>query len=100
MNNRLLKAFVVLLLATLLFLPSPACLADQAELEDIIAVDERHYTCMFDGVKHAFLVDLPETPDNSPLILMLHGMAERLKAFARKPDLKKMQILWGILWCM
>ena len=34
MNSRLLKAFVVLLLATLLFLPSPACLADQAELED------------------------------------------------------------------
>ena len=42
MNSRLLKALVVLLLATLLFPPFPACLAEQAELKDIVAVDERH----------------------------------------------------------
>lgn len=89
MNNRLLKAFVVLLLATLLFLPSPACLADQAELEDIVAVDERHYTCMFDGVKHAFLVDLPETPENSPLILMLHGYGGTAESFRTETGFEK-----------
>ena len=89
MNGRLLKAFVVLLLAALIFLPNPACLADQTELEDVVAVDEGHYTCTFDGVKHAFIVDLPETAENSPLILMLHGYGGTAESFRTETGFEK-----------
>lgn len=44
------------------------------KLEDVVMCSSNFYTCYFDGVKHDFIVDMPDTNiTNIPLIIALHG---------------------------
>lgn len=42
------------------------------------------FICECEGVKHDFVLDLPEVSENAPLILMLHGYGESADAFRTK----------------
>ena len=64
-------AVLPVLMAVLLMLIS-SCVT-KATLEDISPTASNSYSCTYDGVKHDFIVDLPENPEGSALILMLPG---------------------------
>ena len=64
-------AVLPVLMAVLLVLIS-SCVT-KATLEDISPTASNSYSCTYDGVKHDFIVDLPENPEGSALILMLPG---------------------------
>ena len=53
-------------------------------LKDIGVVSENKYTCKYDGVKHDFIVYLPEEPEGAPLVLLLHGYGESAETFRLK----------------
>ncbi len=42
-------------------------------LDEIVQEKDNTFSCTFDGVKHQFLLDLPEQTEGAPLVLMLHG---------------------------
>lgn len=69
----------------------------QAQVAEIVYVD--HSGCkpdsmelaedgtgivVYDGVKHDFILDLPEMVEGAPLVLMLHGYGESASAFRQK----------------
>ncbi len=39
------------------------------------------YTCSFDGIKHVFLLELPEETEGAPLVLLLPGYGNTAEAF-------------------
>ena len=43
------------------------------DLEDITEKRENVFSCTYDGVKHEFILCLPEVTENAPLVVMLHG---------------------------
>ena len=56
-------------------------LPDTPGIEDIEHIRENRYSCTFDGVKHSFIIDLPENCKGSPLVLMLHGYGGSAERF-------------------
>ena len=44
------------------------------DLEDIAETKENAFTCTYDGVKHDFILSLPDEVENAPLIVMFHGV--------------------------
>ncbi|MBQ3372480.1 MAG: prolyl oligopeptidase family serine peptidase [Oscillospiraceae bacterium] len=89
MIKRLLKAFAVILAVLLTCTPHFAFSEDQGTLENITRVSEGHYTCTYDGIRHAFIVDLPEKAEGSPLILMLHGYGGTAESFRTETGFEK-----------
>ncbi len=90
MIDRLLKSIAVFLLALLMFMPSQSAFSDdQEELKDIISVGDGYYTCSYDGVRHAFIVDLAEKAAGSPLVLMLHGYGGTGESFRAETAFEK-----------
>ena len=59
------------------------------ELKDVTLESDNKYTCTYDGVKHDFIVELPEDIGNAPLIVMLHGYGESAEAFKGKVHLEE-----------
>jgi poly(3-hydroxybutyrate) depolymerase len=53
------------------------------ELEDITSNKENVFTCSYDGVKHDFVISLPQESKNAPLIVMLHGAGDSAENFRR-----------------
>ena len=53
------------------------------DLEDITPGEDNSYTCTYDGVKHDFILCLPDTTENAPLVVMLHGYAGSAEGFKR-----------------
>lgn len=53
-------------------------------LDQVIQINEEVYETSFDGIKHDFIVCLPENYDNAPLVLMLHGYGESAEGFRQK----------------
>ena len=51
------------------------------QIEDMICVRDNRYTCTFEGVKHNLIIDLPESSENAPLVLMLHGYGNTAESF-------------------
>ena len=51
------------------------------QLADITETVSGKYTCTFDGVKHDFIVDLPDVTENAPLVVMLHGYGDSAESF-------------------
>ncbi len=80
-SNRhgILKAMAVL--ASLLVVFSFTGCKTIVMLSNFNEVGENHYTCTLDGVKRDFIVDLPENPKGSPLILMLPGYGDTTESF-------------------
>ena len=89
MIKRLLNAFAVILSVLLICTPHFAFSEDQGTLENIARVSDGHYTCTFDGIRHAFIVDLPEKAEGSPLILMLHGYGGTAESFRAETGFEK-----------
>ncbi len=55
--------------------------ADPSALEDIRQVKPDTWTCTFEGVRHTFLLELPEHPEGSPLAVLLPGYGNTAEAF-------------------
>ncbi|MBR5798546.1 MAG: prolyl oligopeptidase family serine peptidase [Lachnospiraceae bacterium] len=50
-------------------------------IEEIVQESESAYTCTYDGVKHDYILDLPEATKNAPLVVMLHGYGNTAESF-------------------
>lgn len=50
-------------------------------LDDLVQDGDGKYSCTFEGVKHDFIVDLPEQPAGAPCVIMLHGYGESAGGF-------------------
>ncbi|MBR4473854.1 MAG: prolyl oligopeptidase family serine peptidase [Oscillospiraceae bacterium] len=50
-------------------------------IEDVVQEKPCIFSCSFDGVRHEFLLDLPEKSDGAPLVLMLPGYGNTAEAF-------------------
>lgn len=79
-NNVILIACIFILFLSSLIV-CPAGKADLLTLEDVTMIKEDTCTCTFDGVKHTFLLALPETPEGAQLVLMLPGYGNTAEAF-------------------
>lgn len=78
-NNEIMIACILIFLSFLIV--CPAGKADQLTLEDVTMINDDSYTCTFDGVKHSFLLELPEASKGAPLVLMLPGYGNTAEAF-------------------
>ena len=63
----------LLLLAFLLITGCGQKKTEEEKIENIIREKADRYSCTYDGVKHSFLLELPEKTENAPLVLMLPG---------------------------
>ena len=51
-------------------------------LEELTVLSDNHFECLYDGIRHDFIIDLPDEPEGAPLIVMLPGwgnLAESLR---------------------
>ncbi len=60
---------------------SPATGEESPAIEDVVQIDADAFSCSFDGVKHRFLLDLPEVSADAPLVIMLHGYGNTAESF-------------------
>ena len=70
--------FIILLC---IFLGCPPGYADDQLIEDIVQKTDSSFSCSYDGVKHSFILDLPESREDSPLVVMLPGYGNTAEAF-------------------
>ena len=54
------------------------------ELTDVQNRSDNIFTCSYEGVKHDFLVFLPDSTDGAPFVLMLHGYGESSGSFCSR----------------
>ncbi|MBP3603913.1 MAG: prolyl oligopeptidase family serine peptidase [Lachnospiraceae bacterium] len=50
-------------------------------IENIVQEKEHHFSCTFDGIKHDFILDLPDETKDAPLVVMLHGYGNTAESF-------------------
>ena len=72
---------VLLAILTAVVLSITGCTSTNRNLEDISTNAPNHYICTYDGVKHDFIVDTPENPEGSPLVIMLPGAGGTAESF-------------------
>ena len=58
-----------------------SCSTTKQNLEDIVTISSGHFACTYDGVKHDFIVDTPENPVGSLLVIMLPGSGGTAESF-------------------
>ncbi|MBO6049612.1 MAG: prolyl oligopeptidase family serine peptidase [Spirochaetales bacterium] len=58
-----------------------SCSTTKQNLEDIVTISSGHFACTYDGVKHDFIVDTPENPVGSSLVIMLPGAGGTAESF-------------------
>lgn len=51
------------------------------ELADINYTADNAFTCTYDGIGHDVIIDMPETVEGAPLVLMLHGYGQTAEGF-------------------
>ncbi len=84
------RILLAVLLAGLLAAAAPVgCAAEDVGLEEIVCLGDGRFSCVYDGIRHHFIVDLPEDAENSPLILMLHGYAQTAESFRLETGLER-----------
>ncbi len=66
--------FLSLLLLSILSLVSCTTL-------NVNSISGNHFTCAYNEVHHDFIVDLPEVPEGSPLVIMLPGYGNTAESF-------------------
>lgn len=70
--------------ALCLFFLLSCCAFGESDLpvpEDVVQESPGCFSCSFDGVRHRFVLDLPDQTGNAPLILMLPGYGNTAEAF-------------------
>lgn len=72
---------VIGVVAVAIVLILDGCSNTNCVVEDVTEIGEEKYTCSYEGVKHEFILDLPQTVENAPLVLMLHGYGESAEGF-------------------
>lgn len=50
-------------------------------IENIVQEKKHHFSCTFDGIKHDFILDLPDETKDAPLVVMLHGYGNTAESF-------------------
>ena len=58
-----------------------ACSGKSKSIENVEQVRDNRYSCTYDGVKHDFWLEFPETVEGAPLVLMLHGYGDSGEGF-------------------
>lgn len=53
-------------------------------LKDISKTGDNKFTCTYEGVKHDFIVYLPDESKDAPMVMLLHGYGESAEAFRSK----------------
>ena len=90
MDGILLRWHVVLVAFVLILSPIlMGCSEISPNIEDVVRTSDNHYTCRYVGVDHDFILDLPETVEGSPLILMLHGYGQTAESFRLQTSFEK-----------
>ena len=74
-------AIVPVAIMTTILLFMTGCTTTNHGLEDITNTTTNHHTCTYDGVRHDFIVELPENPEGSPLVIMLPGAGGTAESF-------------------
>lgn len=64
--------------------------AETPVLDEIVQTSETEFTCTFEGVKHDFILCLPEKTEGAPLILMLHGYGSSAEGFKNERHFEEM----------
>ena len=77
-ENKLLAALLLFFLA--FFSRAQAEDPSRTSLE-VELVKENSFSCSFDGIKHRFILDLPEKTEGAPLVLMLPGYGNTAESF-------------------
>lgn len=78
------KSFILYSLFILIF-SLTACegvKVKRSSLKEISELSENHFECLYDGIKHDFIIDLPAQSEGAPLVVMLPGwgnLAETLR---------------------
>ena len=72
---------VLLAILTAVVLSITGCTSTNRNLEEISTNAPNHYVCTYEGVKHDFIVELPENPEGSPLVIMLPGAGGTAESF-------------------
>lgn len=68
------RLFSIFLIFITIFSFAGCSLRSPKKIEDVVKCSSNSYTCYFDGIKHDFIVELPDTNlSNAPLIIALHG---------------------------
>ncbi len=65
-------SFIEILLIMLL-IGSVQAAGTSGALTEVVNLKENSFSCSFDGVKHKFILDLPERTEGAPLVLLLPG---------------------------
>ncbi len=83
------RTVLVVLMFLLLFPGSPGYAEAEDDPEDIVRIGPGHFSCSYHDVEHDFILDLPEAPEGSPLILVLPGYGSTAQAFRQSSGLEK-----------
>ncbi len=86
------KPFGICILFCLLILLTGCGRKDKAAapvLEDVIQEKQDTFSCVFDGVKHSFLLELPAETEGAPLVLMLPGYGNTAEVFRQQTHFEK-----------
>ena len=83
MKTKTFSAMILSALTALCALALTGCGSNRkAEpLSEITYKNETDFTCVFDGITHEVLVELPSETKDAPLVLMLHGYGNDAESF-------------------
>lgn len=77
-GNRYFAFFCLIIMIFVSNIPASAFYETSPE---VVRQEENSYSCNFDGVKHHFILDLPEKSEGAPLVLMLPGYGNTAESF-------------------
>ncbi|MCR4795529.1 MAG: prolyl oligopeptidase family serine peptidase [Ruminococcus sp.] len=49
---------------------------EKLQLKNVMLKGGGSFSCTFDGVKHDFILDMPDNTENAPLVIILHGYGD------------------------
>ena len=75
------KIFTGIIACVLFSIFIMGCGSASSKLTDVTDEGDGKYSVSYEGVKHNFIVDLPEVSAKAPLVLMLHGYANDAESF-------------------
>ncbi|MBP3209705.1 MAG: prolyl oligopeptidase family serine peptidase [Oscillospiraceae bacterium] len=80
---------VVVFLITLFLLRCAHAENSSDPMLEVVHLSGNKYFCLFEGVKHDFILDIPEKTKESPLVLMLPGYGNTAESFRSTVQFQK-----------
>ena len=87
-NTKSNLLFVVLLIS-LVFIRCVQAGNSSESVVEVVHLDGNRFACTFDGIKHNFILDIPEKTENAPLVLMLPGYGNTAESFRSSVQFEK-----------